>query len=221
MDRRRRLALGLVLSLALLGLCVHYGATYDESWPHPTGDQLAENTGEYVGERVLLFGDVQTIDGDAITIHVTDGDGDVAAELEIRNIDTNEDIAEGGVVQVYGVLETESVASHDGAMAAEEFVVVDPSPEATLYKYAVSAIGGLLAAGLFLRYWGVNYRQLRFEPRDERLSGSSGPDESGEPSGDGAPEPSSNGSKTHSDSDPDGAKTDAAGERDSGVNTGG
>lgn len=180
MDRRRRLALGLVLSLALLGLCVHYGATYDESWPHPTGDQLAEEKDEYAGERVLVFGDVQAIGGDTITIHVTDGDGAVAAELEIRDVDLDENLEPGGIVQVYGVLETEPTATHDGSMVAEELGVVDPSPDATLYKHAVSAIGGLLAAGFFLRHWRIDYRRLRFEPRVEASSRSSGSGDNGD-----------------------------------------
>ncbi|MDJ1430840.1 DNA-binding protein [Halostagnicola sp. A-GB9-2] len=180
MDRRRRLAVGFILSLALLGLCVHYGATSDESWPHPTGDQLAENQDEYVGERVLLFGDVQTIGDGTITIHVTDDDGDVAAELEVRNVEPDNDLDPGGFVQVYGVLETESTTSLDGYMDAEELVVVNQSPDATLYKHVVSAIGGLLAAGFFLRHWRIDYRQLRFEPRDETPSRSSGSGDNGD-----------------------------------------
>ncbi|AHF98933.1 hypothetical protein HALLA_08715 [Halostagnicola larsenii XH-48] len=164
MDRRRRLALGIALSLVVLGLCVHYGATYDDAWPHPTGDQLAESQDKYVGERVLLFGDVQSVHEDSITIHVTDDHGDVAAALEVRNVDTD-DIEPGGFVQVYGVFESEETDAHDGTMRADEIVVVNSSPNAATYKHVVSALGGLFAAGFFLRHWRIDLRRLRFEPR--------------------------------------------------------
>lgn len=166
MNRRRKFVLGIVLSAVLLGLCVHYGTTYDDAWPHPTGDQLAGGGDEYVGDHVLLFGDVQSVHEDSITIHVTDDHGDVAAALEVRNVETT-DLEPGGVVQVYGVLESDSTGAHDGTMDAEEIVVVNSSPDAATYKYVASALGGLFAAGFFLRHWRIDLRWLRFEPRAE------------------------------------------------------
>ncbi|KDE59103.1 hypothetical protein EL22_24620 [Halostagnicola sp. A56] len=166
MDRRRRLALGIVLSLALLGLCIHYGAAYDDAWPHPTGDQLAAHGSEYDGERVLLFGDVQTVAGNRIAIHVTDDGGDVAADLEVRGVDTA-GLEPGGVVQIYGTLEFEETRTHDGTVLADEVVVVNASPRAGAYKYVASGLGGLFAAGFFLRYWRIDIRQLRFVPRGD------------------------------------------------------
>lgn len=173
MDRRRRLALGIILSLVVFGLCVHYGATYDDAWPHPTGDQLAEGQEEYVGERVLLFGDVQSAHEDSITIHVTDDHGDVAAALEVRNVDTD-DLNPGGFVQVYGVLESDETDAHDGTMRADEIVVVNSSPGTATYKHVVSALGGLFAAGFFLRHWRIDLRRLRFEPRARASSRGTG-----------------------------------------------
>lgn len=164
MDRRRRFALAVVLSLVLLGLCVHYGVTYDDAWPHPTGDQLSESHDDSVGERVLLFGDVQSVHEDSIIIHVTDDHGDVAAALEIRTSEIT-DLEPGGVVQVYGVLESDETGAHDGTMDSAEIVVVNSSPRTATYKHVVSALGGLLAAGFFLRHWGIDLRQLRFGPR--------------------------------------------------------
>lgn len=54
----------LVCSLAVvqLGLGVHYGATADEQWPHPTGDQLADDIDGWDGETVLLIGEVVDAD---------------------------------------------------------------------------------------------------------------------------------------------------------------
>ncbi|SFS73454.1 hypothetical protein [Halostagnicola kamekurae] len=169
MDRRRRLALGIVLSLALLGLCVHHGAAYDDAWPHPTGDQLAADGSEYDGEGVLLFGDVRAVEEDGISIHVTDDSGDVAADLEVRGVDTT-GIEPGGVVQVYGTLEFDGADARDGTVMAEKVVVVNASPRASVYKYAASALGGLFAAGFFLRHWRIDSRNLRFVPRGDTQS---------------------------------------------------
>lgn len=141
------------------GLCVHYGAVYDENWPHPTGEQLEERgTEPFVGERVLLFGEVRSVDADAdeITIHVSD-DGAVAAELEVSGVEKR--VEPGGVVQVYGLLESET------ELRADRTVVVNRDPSATAYKLGTSLLGVLLAVGYFLRQWRVNVREVAFEPR--------------------------------------------------------
>lgn len=157
MRRSVRVGVTVVLLVVLLGLGVHYGATYDENWPHPTGDQLQEEYDAYVGEQVLLFGEVQTVDDSAIVIHVTDSTDEVAAELTIHGVDA--DVEPGGTVQVYGVLEA------DRTMHPDETVVVDRSPTAFHYKLATSTLGILLAIGFFFRYWRANPRALAFEPR--------------------------------------------------------
>lgn len=157
-----RLAAVVVFLAVLGGLCVHYGATYDDNWPHPTGDQLQERGPEpYVGERVLLFGEVRAIDAGAetITIRVTDDSDEVAAELTVRGVGDRIDVEPGGVVQAYGVLESET------ELQADRLVVVNRDPSATAFKLGTSVIGLALAAGVFLRHWRVNVRKLAFEPR--------------------------------------------------------
>ena len=49
MRRACRLGAVAIVVVFTLGLCVHYGVTYDENWPHPTGEQLAEDPGEWDG----------------------------------------------------------------------------------------------------------------------------------------------------------------------------
>ncbi|OVE84439.1 hypothetical protein [Natronolimnobius baerhuensis] len=163
-----RLAVVIVLALALCGLAVHYGATYDEQWPHPSGDQLQAEYDASVGEQVLLFGTVHEHDSETgpTVIHVTDSADTIAAELEVTGI--TDPVEPGGVVQVYGVLEA------DRTMDADQFVVVDDGPTATTYKLITSVIGVIFAVGYFLRYWRLSLAELGFEPRTHVSSQSAG-----------------------------------------------
>lgn len=166
MRRVARLAVAGICLTALVGLCVHYGATYDENWPHPTGDQLRDDYDAYAGERVLLIGEIQSVDREAGTavIHVTDSADAVAAELEISGVDEVADnIGPGGTVQVYGVLET------DRTVTPDRTVVVNRDSSAVQYKLATSVVGGLVAVGYFLRHWRLTFGRdaLAFEPRSD------------------------------------------------------
>ncbi|APX96592.1 single stranded DNA-binding domain-containing protein [Natronorubrum daqingense] len=156
-----RLATRIVLTAlflgALLGLCVHYGGTYDDNWPHPSGDQLQDDPDAAVGERVLLFGSVESVEDDTLEIHVTDSEGRVAVELEIDGVD--ESVASGGTVQVYGVLED------DQTMTPDETVVVEEDDRAFEYKLATSLVGVVLAIAYFCRYWRIDWTTVAFEPR--------------------------------------------------------
>ncbi|PSQ61845.1 MAG: DNA-binding protein [Halobacteriales archaeon SW_8_66_22] len=160
---RRSVRLGAVaVALALaLGLCVHYGATYDENWPYPTGEQLAEEPGGWDGEQVLLVGVVETVGEDGFTMTVETDDGEVARLVEVRGRST--DAEPGGTVQVYGEL------SEEGAvLAADRVVVVVESPDEQFSKYAVSAAALLLVAGAFLRHWRIDLRRLAITARGDR-----------------------------------------------------
>ncbi|MFC6722097.1 DNA-binding protein [Natrialbaceae archaeon GCM10025896] len=154
---RRLLAAGLLLVLTA-GLCVHYGATYEDNWPYPTGDQLAEEPAGWDGERVLLFGEVQERTGSGLVMTVDDDAGEVARTITVQG--TAADVERGGVVQVYGMLSERGTIQQ-----AESVVVVNRNPGDSQYKLGTSALGVLLAAGLFLRYWGIEWRRLRFVRR--------------------------------------------------------
>ncbi|MFP8953831.1 DNA-binding protein [Natrialbaceae archaeon A-arb3/5] len=156
-----RIGIVAVLLVALFGLCVHYGATYDESWPHPIGDQLQDEYDAYAGEQVLLFGNVQAVEGDTLIVHVTDSTGELAAELEVGGVD--EQVDPGGLVQIYGVLEA------DRTMTPEETVVVDRDESAFQYKLVASVVGIVLAIGYFFRHWRLSPSRLAFEPRDRSV----------------------------------------------------
>lgn len=164
MRRASRFAVAAVCLAALFGLCVHYGGAYDENWPHPTGDQLRDDYDAYAGERVLLFGEVQSVDREAGTavIRVTDSADELAVELEIDGVgEIADDVDSGGTVQIYGVLEA------DRTMTPDRTVVVNRDSSDHRYKLAASAAGGLFAVGYFLRHWRVNRHALAFEPRSD------------------------------------------------------
>lgn len=159
-----RFAVAVICLVALVGLGVHYGATYDRNWPHPTGDQLQADYDASVGDRVLLFGDVRTVDGETntIVVHVTDSADAVAAELTVRGVD--EQVAPGGTVQIVGVLEA------DRTMTADRTVVVNRDPSGLYAKLGTSVVGVLLAVGCFVRYWRPTVHRVGFEPRSRSNS---------------------------------------------------
>lgn len=171
-----RLAVAAVCLGALVGLGVHYGATDDENWPHPTGDQLRDDYDAFVGDRVLLFGEVRTVDGETntVVVHVTDSADAVAAELTIRGVD--EPVAPGGTVQIVGVLEA------DRTMTADRTVVVNRDANGVYYKLGTSVVGVLVAVGFFLRHWRPAVRRAGFEPRSAPYSSDRRSAESAPPS---------------------------------------
>lgn len=151
----------LLVALALLSVAVasgvHYDAVYDQEWPYPTEDELHADYDEYVGEQVLLFGDVESIDrtADRATIEVEADNGPFTVTVE--GIDA--DVEPGGVVQVYGTVQPGQT------VAASNIVVVEASRGNRLYKFAVSGVGAVLVLAAFFRYWRIDWAALTFEPR--------------------------------------------------------
>lgn len=159
-----RLVAAVVLVGLLLGLCVQYDSAYDENSPYPPTDELATNYDDYVGEETLLFGTVRDIEvaGNATppnraTIEVDSSEG--TFEMTVREF--RGDVKPGGVVQVYGTLQS------DRTIEATNVEVVNPAGSSNLYKYAVSAIGAILVVALFFRRWQFNADTLAFEVRDD------------------------------------------------------
>jgi hypothetical protein len=168
--RRRIILVGILLALTL-GLCVHYGGTYEQNWPHPTGDQLAEDPDGWDGERVLLFGEVQEVTADGLVMTVEDDSGAVARTVTVRGADAT--VEAGGTVQVYGRLSEQGTVQR-----AESVVVVNETPGDSQYKIGASILGGLVAAVGFLRYWRIDLRERRFVAR-EQTDGTAGGDRGG------------------------------------------
>lgn len=171
MDRSVRIVLLCLCVVLTAGICVHFGTTYDRNWPHPTGEQLGQNPDGWDGQQVLLFGEVREVTSDGLVMTVEDDSGAVARTVTVRGADV--EVVEGGAVQVYGELSERGTVQQ-----AEAVVVVNRSPTDSQYKRLTSLFGGILAAGLFLRYWRIDWRRLRFVTRestdsDRRRSGDS------------------------------------------------
>lgn len=153
--RTRILTVGLLIVL-LGGLCIHYGATYDDNWPYPSDDALLEDPEAYDGEDVLLIGTVLDVDRDAAQVVL---ESDDALEIVVEEVDV--EVVAGGTLQVYGEL-SERASVH----TAESVIVVNEGAGDRWYKNGVSGIAGLITAGLFVYYWRIDWRTLSFRRRD-------------------------------------------------------
>lgn len=151
-----RLAIIVVSIVGLVGLCVHYAATYDDRWPYPTSEQLDEEYASPVGEDALVFGEVREVGDDRMVIELEETDG-VDPVLTVDEAPDN--VETGGFVQVYGTLEG------DQQIEASEVAVIDRNPGDFLYKLAVSAVGLLFVAGYFLWHWRASLRPFGWEVR--------------------------------------------------------
>lgn len=147
--------LGIVLcGLALLGMCVHYAAAYDDRWPYPDGADLDANYENHVGERTFLFGTVQETDRANETAEILVETERGQLPLTVSGVD--QAVESGGTIQVYGTVRP------DRGLAAETVVVVNPAGTSKLFKYAVSLVGVLLVVVLFFRHWRVDTDKLGF-----------------------------------------------------------
>lgn len=163
MEVRSRAILIVLLLLVVFGLTVHYGATAEQAWPYPSGDQLAEEPDGWDGRTVLLFGTVRDVEpaAETLTMEIETDAGDIARVVEVRG--TTARVEPGGVVQVYGELDDAGTVQQATAV-----VVVNESPTDQIYKLVTSLLGVLLAMGLFLRFWRIDLSRLRFVSRGGR-----------------------------------------------------
>lgn len=146
------LAIGVVL-----GMGIHHDGEYDQRWPYPDSDDLATDYTPHVGETTLLFGTVEAVSPESRAAEVRVDHSDGSFVLTVREFAAA--VEPGGVVQVYGMLES------DYTIAARRVVVVNESGGAELYKYGVSVIGALLVLVTFFRHWRIDWQSKGFEAR--------------------------------------------------------
>jgi hypothetical protein len=152
----QRVVVALVLVAALGGLFVHEDVTSETRTPYPEPHELAADYGSYVGDRILVFGEVLDRDGGTVTLEA-ESEG-VTIELRVTGVEAT--VEPGGILQVYGDL------GPDRTMTAERVVVVTESGGAEWYKYAVSALGAVGFLVAFGRYWRVDTESWTLEARD-------------------------------------------------------
>ncbi len=152
----QRALVAVVLLSVLGGLFVHADVTSEARSPYPAPHELAADYDSYVGETILIFGDVTGTDG---------GGFDIEAESEGVTIDLRIEggsaaVESGGVVQVYGELRS------NRKMSAQNVVVVNRSGGSEWYKYVVSALGALGFLVAFLWEWHIDTETWTLEGRD-------------------------------------------------------
>jgi hypothetical protein len=158
MTVRHRGTILLAIVLLVLASGVHYDAREEHHREGPTDDQLLSNYDGHVGERTLLFGTVESVDADRETATIRVG-GSRIVRLQVNEFDA--DVSTGGSVQVYGTIRP------NRAVDADTVVVVNRTPGALYYKYAVSAVGALGILAAFFRDWRIDWSNPAFVPRGE------------------------------------------------------
>jgi len=160
MDTTRRVAVVGLLLVVGVGLCVAYAGA--DLWAYPGSDDVAADPGAYDGQQVLAFVEVQSVEDEAV---VMAWGSDPSVELTVEGIsgDLREQLQPGAAIQVYGQLAADSTV-----LVADKIVVDFHGTTDRLYTYGTSILGGLIAAGVFLRYWQINWRKRQFEPRGDR-----------------------------------------------------
>jgi len=160
MKTTRRVAVVGLLVVVGVGLCVAYAGA--DLWAYPGPDDIGADPGAHDGQQVLAFVEIASVDGGQIV--VTWG-STPEVELTVENIpgDLRERLHPGAAIQVYGQLEADSTV-----LVADEVVVDMHGTADRLYAYGASILGGLIAAGVFLWYWQIDWQKLQFEPRGGR-----------------------------------------------------
>jgi hypothetical protein len=164
--RRSRVVALLSLAVALGITCLAFGtlAPNPDAGRYPSTDQVAPDPATYVGDPVVIDGDVE--DTAPLTVSSTYTvvrDGQVergTATFVVTGVATRP--TESDVVQVYGVLR------EDETIGARR-VVVTPTRNVS-YMYAVSAVAGLWALLRLSRRWRLDRQRLAVVPRDDALS---------------------------------------------------
>lgn len=150
MDPDHRVVVIVILLILTAGLGVHHGATASDEPPRPGGEAVAERPGDFDGETILVFGTVEALTDDAFVIDVHKG--------HLVTVESPPPaVAVGGVVQVYG-----EIGNGHTTIDATNMVVVNRSPADQLYKLILSVLGVLVAAGVFLWYWSIDWSNLQF-----------------------------------------------------------
>lgn len=141
----RRALLVCVLLVVLSGTLVAYGSLdpAPERNVYPDTRDLADDYDRYVGDRVVVSGEV--VSTDPLVVAASDGRG---GEVEYRIVRTSKRPAVGEDLRVFGV------AREGGVVAARDGFVVDAS--GSVYAYGASALAGGWVLGRLLRRWRLD-----------------------------------------------------------------
>jgi hypothetical protein len=144
----RRALLVCVLLVVLFGTFVAYGALdpAPERNVYPDSRDLADDYDRYVGDRVVVSGEV--VSTDPLVVSASDGRGE---ETEYRIVESSRTPAVGQSLWTFGV------AGPDSVIVASRGVVVPAG--GSLYAYGASALAGVWVFARLVRRW-------RLDPED-------------------------------------------------------
>jgi hypothetical protein len=134
-----------VLFAVLFGACVAYGSlgAAPERNVYPDHRDLADDYDRYVGDRVVVSGEV--VSTEPLVVSASDGRG---GEIEYRIVRTSKQPAIGERLRVFGR------ATPDRMIAARDGFVVDEA--GPLYAYGASALAGGWVLGRIVRHWRLD-----------------------------------------------------------------
>ncbi|WP_247009712.1 hypothetical protein [Halorientalis litorea] len=115
----------------------------------PGPDEFTEDPVEYLGDRVVLGGYVQSVDPTAIRVQTTTG----PHEIDITGRDWR-NLERGDKIRVYGVL-----ASENSIRVIHAFAVPN---ENLWYTWGISLFAGIWVFTRFIRHWKINRETLHF-----------------------------------------------------------
>ncbi|MFC5365320.1 hypothetical protein [Salinirubrum litoreum] len=146
-----------VLLAVLFGACVAYGSVgpAPERNVYPDHRDIADDYDRYVGDRVVVSGEV--VSTDPLVVSASDGQG---AETEYRIVESDRSPAVGQSLWTFGV------ARPDSVIAANRGVVVPAY--GSLYAYGASALAGGWVLGRVVRRWRLD-PEAGLVRRDEPL----------------------------------------------------
>lgn len=149
----QRLVVGGVLCLCCLGLVVGFGHVFEGSSAYPDAVAIDANYDDRVGDRVHLWGVVAGEEAGRVVVRV--------GPLRLRVSEPPPSaVAPGDGIQIYGRL--------DPGERFETTAYHVQSSGRVVYMYGVSVVGGLVAAGAFLRRWRIDRERWAFVPREDR-----------------------------------------------------
>jgi hypothetical protein len=141
----RRALLVCLLLVVLFGTFVAYGSLgpAPDRNVYPDTRDLADDYDRYVGDRVVVSGEV--VSTDPLVVAATDGRG---GEVKYRIVQTSKRPAVGEDLRVFGV------ARDGGVIAARDGFVVDDG--GSVYAYGASALAGGWVLGRLVRRWRLD-----------------------------------------------------------------
>lgn len=150
--RLAALVIVLVIQLAVPAL---YGGSAAAESPFLDAEDLVDDRSQHVGEEVVLYGQVESLDPVVVNHRLDD---DSTARFTVVGLDRQ--LATGQYIEVYGIVESERVVSARRSVVRGE--------REHWYTYGISLFAVVVVFGLTARDWTVNTEDWVLEPREDQ-----------------------------------------------------